>query len=38
LGIEKQGDAESFLAGKISNKGKGLRSITDRLIALHSSK
>jgi DNA-binding transcriptional LysR family regulator len=38
LGIEKQGDAESFLAWKISNKGKGLRSITDRLIALHSSK
>ena len=38
LGIEQKDNSESFLAWKISNKGKGLRAITDKLIALHSNK
>jgi DNA-binding transcriptional LysR family regulator len=38
LGIEQKDNAESFLAWKISNKGKGLRAITDRLIAIQSNK
>ena len=38
LDIQQKHSSESFLAWKISNKGKGLRSITDKLIALHSSK
>jgi DNA-binding transcriptional LysR family regulator len=38
LDIQQKHSSESFLAWKISNKGKGLKSITDKLIALHSSK
>jgi len=38
LGIQQKDNSESFLAWKISNKGKGLRAITDRLIAIQSSK
>jgi DNA-binding transcriptional LysR family regulator len=38
LAIEKHQTAESFLAWKISNKGKGLRAITEKLIALQSHK
>lgn len=36
LGIEQKDNAESFLAWKISNKGKGLRAITDRLVTIQS--
>jgi DNA-binding transcriptional LysR family regulator len=36
LDIQQNDSSESFLAWKISNKGKGLRSITDKLIALQS--
>jgi DNA-binding transcriptional LysR family regulator len=36
LDINQKNNAESFMAWKISNKGKGLRAITDKLIALHS--
>ncbi|PKH00266.1 LysR family transcriptional regulator [Paraglaciecola sp. MB-3u-78] len=32
LGIKQQDNAESFLAWKISNKGKGLRALTETLI------
>ena len=38
LGIEQKDNSESFLAWKISNKGKGLRAITDMLIAIQPSK
>jgi DNA-binding transcriptional LysR family regulator len=38
LGIQEQDNAGSFLAWKISNKGKGLRAITDKLIAKKSIK
>lgn len=38
LGIEQKGSSEPFLAWKINNKGKGLKAITDRLIALYSRK
>jgi DNA-binding transcriptional LysR family regulator len=34
LDIEQKGSSESFLAWKISNKGKGLKAITDKLIAI----
>jgi DNA-binding transcriptional LysR family regulator len=37
LGIEQKNNEESFLAWKISNKGKGLRAITDKLISIQSS-
>tara|TARA_R110002153_G_scaffold229332_1_gene382415 strand:- start:3 stop:896 length:894 start_codon:yes stop_codon:yes gene_type:complete len=33
LGIQQKASSESFLAWKINNKGKGLKAITDRLIA-----
>jgi DNA-binding transcriptional LysR family regulator len=35
LDIHEKNKAESFLAWKISNKGKGLRAITDKLMAIH---
>lgn len=38
LGIEQKGSSAPFLAWKINNKGKGLKAITDRLIALYSRK
>mgnify|MGYP006122980797 CR=1 FL=1 len=38
LDIHEKNKAESFLAWKISNKGKGLRAITDKLMAIHSGK
>ena len=37
LGIEQKSNAESFLAWKISNKGKGLRAITHKLILINGS-
>lgn len=37
LGIEQKNNEKSFLAWKISNKGKGLRAITDKLISIQSS-
>lgn len=33
LGIQQKGSSEAFLAWKINNKGKGLKAITDKLIA-----
>jgi DNA-binding transcriptional LysR family regulator len=33
LGIQQKDSSEAFLAWKINNKGKGLKAITDRLIA-----
>ena len=38
LGIVQKGSSEPFLAWKINNKGKGLKAITDRLIAQQSRK
>lgn len=38
LGIQQKGSSESYLAWKINNKGKGLKVITDRFLALQSSK
>jgi DNA-binding transcriptional LysR family regulator len=37
LDIEQKNNEKSFLAWKISNKGKGLRAITDKLISIQSS-
>lgn len=37
LGIEQKSNAESFLAWKISNKGKGLRAITDKIMSIKES-
>jgi DNA-binding transcriptional LysR family regulator len=37
LDIEQKNNGKSFLAWKISNKGKGLRAITDKLISIQSS-
>jgi DNA-binding transcriptional LysR family regulator len=37
IDIEQKDSSESFLAWKISNKGKGLRAITNKLMAKHSS-
>lgn len=34
LGIQQKGGSGSFLAWKINNKGKGLRAITEKIIAL----
>lgn len=38
LDIEQKGSSESFLAWKINNRGKGLKAITDKLMALNSIK
>jgi DNA-binding transcriptional LysR family regulator len=38
LHIQQKGSSEAFLAWKINNKGKGLKAITDRLIAQQSNK
>jgi hypothetical protein len=38
LGIQQKYNAMSFLAWKTSNKGKGLKAITEKLIALQSRK
>ncbi|WP_339723381.1 LysR family transcriptional regulator [uncultured Paraglaciecola sp.] len=38
LPIQQKNGAESFLAWKINNKGKGLKAVTDRLIAQQSGK
>jgi len=38
LAIEQNNHSESFLAWKINNKGKGLKAITDKLMALQATK